>query len=130
VRTDREAVESRLDEAAAAVQANDADRVLECLSPSAGRLRTLAERTLALVEFHQVELDRGSLKIVVDSEAEPPSAAASVRVTAVGSDRRGMVRRHRHSERVEVSLRKEKGQWLITSYEGSDALAAARGAWP
>ena len=118
VATDREQVETQIHAAAEGLAENNLSKVVATFSDSASDLRTLAESTMKLVEFREVSVDSQSLKIVVDDHAHPPVAAASFRVTAVGGDRMGTVKRYPHSQEVQLRLKKEPAGWRISAYDG------------
>jgi hypothetical protein len=118
VATDGEQVETQIHAAADGLAENNLSKVVATFADSASDLRTLAESTMKLVEFREVSVDNQSLKIVVDDHAHPPVAAASFRVTAVGGDRMGGIKRIPHAEQVQLRLKKEPAGWRITAYEG------------
>lgn len=112
--TDREAVEHTLDAAVAAVEANDLNRVLECISPTAPQTRADARFLLGRVEIRMARI--GSLEITVNRLTSPPTAKAKLLAIGAGRDRRGEFPDQNFSQKVTVELRREGDRWLVGNY--------------
>jgi hypothetical protein len=116
--TDRKAVTQTLEEARAAVVANDLQRLLNCISPTAPTARRDADWML-----HRVEVNQGSihqLEITVNRLTSPPSARARLVAVGAGRDRMNEFPYNGFYRRVVVNLRREGDRWLITDYDVED----------
>ena len=78
--TDREAVENTLDACVAAVKANDINRLLECISPTAPQVRAEARFVLDRFEIQKAALI--DLEITINRLTNPPTAKAKFRASA------------------------------------------------
>ena len=119
--TDREAVENTLDTAVAAVEANDLNRLLECISPSAQKTRADARWALGRVEFRKARIT--DLEITINRLTSPPTAKAKFHAIGTGRDRLGESPYPSFMRPVTVNLRREKGRWLIGDYSVEDFQA-------
>ena len=122
--TDREAIEMTLDKAVAAVKANDIDRLLECISPSAKDIQDQSRWVLSryVVESAWIR----NLEITVNNHTSPPTAKAKFTAIGQGKDNMGQVPYRGYSVQVVVDLRKEGDRWLVTGYGGDDYLPQRR----
>ncbi|MBU4271928.1 MAG: hypothetical protein KKE86_16330 [Planctomycetes bacterium] len=112
--TDREAVTNTLDAAAAAVEDNDLERLLGCISPSAQRPRNDSRMVLDRFDvdkaiIHNLEIDFNRL-------TSPPTAHAHFQAIGTGRDRKGQIPYNTYTQRVVVNLRLEGDRWLVTGY--------------
>jgi hypothetical protein len=114
--TDRKLITQTLDEAAAAVEANDPPRVLALLASDADETRSAAKEHLGKAEFVQVKIF--SLEIHVVRTTSPPTAKATFNVLATGKWRNGEFGEQTlRPFPMFVGLRYESGRWLITSHK-------------
>jgi hypothetical protein len=110
--TDRKAVANTLDEAVAAVEANDLGRVLACTAPTASKPR--ADARLVLGRF-KVEMARmHNLEITINRLTSPPTATAKFVAMGHGQDRQGQMPYTSFSQHVVVELRCYDDRWLVT----------------
>ncbi len=113
--TEREAVTNTLDACAEAVEANDLQRLLDQVSPTATKPRADARWFMGRVEFRTVRIS--NLEITINRLASPPTARAKFKVLVVGLDRQGEFPYQSRAGTVTVTLRKENGRWLVANYD-------------
>ena len=101
--TDREAIDNTLDACAAAVEANDLNRLLECISPSAAQVRADARFVLDRFEVQKARIT--DLEITINRLTSPPTAKAKFRAIGTGRDRKGEFPYQGFAEIVTVELR-------------------------
>ncbi|MCE5266961.1 MAG: hypothetical protein LLG00_03655 [Planctomycetaceae bacterium] len=120
--TDREAIENTLDAAVAAVEHNDINRLLACISPSAQQTRGDARWMLGRVDVRSVWV-RG-LEVKVNRLTSPWTADARFTATGSGKDRKNEFPYDSYSQRVLVKFQREGDRWLVTGYsvEGLESL--------
>ena len=106
--TDRKAIINTLDTAAAAVEANDLHRLLDCVSPSAAEIRSGAPREFTRFEFRQVHIH--GLEITINRLTSPPTATVAFQAVGNARDRRGEYPYSGFAEAVSVTLRQEQGR--------------------
>ncbi len=109
--TDRKMITNTLDSAAAAVAANDLDRVLEHISPTADSLRADIRQAFGRIEFRTARIN--GLEIAINRLTSPPTAKAKFHAIGSGRDRRGEFLHENFAEAVTVTLRQEGGRWLV-----------------
>jgi hypothetical protein len=112
--TDRKAIAQTLDAAVAAVEANDINRLLDCISPSAEGIRGQAGALLKRVEVRSVWV-RG-LEIKVNRLASPWTAQAGFLAVGNVRDRKNESPYETYSQQVTVKFRREGGRWLVAGY--------------
>ena len=112
--TDRKAIINTLDTAAAAVEANDLKRLLDCVSPSAEEIRRGAPQVFARCEFRKVRIH--SLEIKINHLTSPPTATVNFQAVGSAKDRLGENPYPGFAEAVSVTLRHEQGRWLVADY--------------
>jgi hypothetical protein len=117
IQTDREAVQSVLDNIASAVQRNDISEVLSYIHPSATEGVRKAESEFPNYHFTEARIT-GIKSIEVDNRTQPPSAIAEFYV-AVSASANGMqangIRRF-----VRTYFVKRDGKWLVHDYQHFD----------
>jgi hypothetical protein len=113
--TDRKLIIQTLDDATAGVEANDLQRVLRCISPSAARPRSDAQWLLGRVTFDTARIYR--LDIKINRLTSPPSAKAHFTALGKGKDRSGVIPYQAYSRQVDVELQREGNRWLVTGYQ-------------
>lgn len=116
--TDREAIGNTLDAAAAAVETNQLDRLLDCVSPKAEKTRKDARFVLGLFEFNKARIC--DLEITVNRLTSPVTAKAKFRAVGQGRDRRGEIPYQGFARWVTVTMRQEGDRWLIGEYTVED----------
>lgn len=113
--TDREAVINTLDAAATAVEDNNLERLLGCISPSAQRPRNQSRWVLERFDVDKAIIH--NLKIDFNHLTSPPTAHAHFQAIGTGRDRKGQIPYHSYAQRVVVHLRLEGDRWLVTGYD-------------
>jgi hypothetical protein len=119
--TDRERVEECLEGVAAALEANDLQRVLERIAPSAVETRNQARRAIDYAHFEQIKIN--DLQITVNYLTSPPSARATFSALVTASDRAMLFGARTVALEFRVDFRFEEGRWLIVGHEVRDAPA-------
>ena len=112
--TEFERVEATLDGAAAALEANDPERIFSYISPSATRSRARANEAVSRFEVTKVRIR--NLRIKVNKLTSPPSAKATFDGFVWLNDRRGELLHHTYAGRLTVEFRLEGDRWLITGH--------------
>jgi hypothetical protein len=113
--TERKAIEQTLDAAVAATEANDVNRLLNCISPSAEPTRADARWMLNRVEVSSAYVR--NLQILVNHLTNPPTAQARFQAMGQGRDRLAQFPYGSYSRTVTVHLRLEGDRWLVTGYD-------------
>jgi hypothetical protein len=117
--TDHEAVQHTLDAAVAAVEANDIERLLSCIAPSAQQARKEARWVLDRVEVKMARIN--DLEIKINHLTSPPTATAKFQAIGTGRDRKGEFPYQTFAQKVTVELRQEKdAHWLVAGYNIED----------
>ncbi len=116
--TDRKAIINTLDAAAAAVESNNLNRLLDCISPSADPIRSQSRRALDRFEFRLARIH--DLQIVINHLTSPPTAQVTLRAVGSGRDRTGEIPYQGFAETVTVTLRQEHGRWLVADYRDEE----------
>lgn len=116
--TEREAVEYTLDACVAAVEANDVERLLSCISPSAQQARKDARWVLGRVQVERARIN--DLEIKINRLTSPPTATARFQAIGTGRDRKGESPYQTFGQRVTVELRQENARWLVAGYNIED----------
>ncbi|MBN1589661.1 MAG: hypothetical protein JW888_09110 [Pirellulales bacterium] len=112
--TDREEVETALDALANAMEANDCDAAVACLSPSATETRARAR--WAFARFRVDEANVSDLKIEVNNLTSPPSAEARFKGLIKVHDRKGEAPYGSALFDFTLDYRKEGDRWLVTGH--------------
>jgi hypothetical protein len=118
--TDREAVSDTLDAAAAAVEANDLERLLSYISPTAQRPQ--ADSRFVLGRFEVSKARVRDLTVTINRLTSPPTAKARFIAFGQGRDRQGVFPYQAYSQQVIVELQLEGDRWLVTDYSVEDIL--------
>ena len=114
--TERKQVTVTIEDAAAALEANDLPRLLKLLAPDAAKTRQEAALAMQQAEFVQVRIR--NLDIHFIATTSPRTAKATFTVIATGKDRRGEVGQVTlRPFPMVVRLRLDSGRWLITDHE-------------
>ena len=124
--TEWERVAGTIDEAAAALEANDLDRLLACISPSpdADVIRSEARWAIQEVEFVQVRI-RNLKKETINEIMIPPTAKVSFMALVTGRDRNGSFGERTYPVALILDLRLESGRWLIFHREFAEGGVGA-----
>jgi hypothetical protein len=112
--TEREEVEATLDDIAAALEANDLDRVLSYLAPEARHSRERARWALGRVIVKSANIYR--LKITVNKLDHPHTAKAEFLGYIAYRDRKGEIPYENYGSNFTVDLRKEDGRWVVLDH--------------
>jgi hypothetical protein len=113
--TDRKSVEQTLYSGVAAAEANDLNRLLDCISPTAAQTRSDARWMLERVEVRSAYVR--NLEITINHLMNPATAQAKFQVIGQGQDRRAEFPYGTFSRAVTVHLRLEGKRWLVTGYD-------------
>jgi hypothetical protein len=117
--TDREAIDDALHDCAAALEANDVNRLLTHISPSAAQLRSEIRATMDRIEVTMMRIS--DLQIVVNRKADPRVAKAVFKAIGKGRDRKGEFPLDQaYGCKVIVNFRSEGDRWLATDYDLED----------
>jgi len=111
--TDRKLITQTLDTAAAAVEANNLPRLLDCISPQAQRTLADSRRLLGRYEFTTGRIYR--LDIKINRLTSPPTARVHFQAFGEAKDRQGVISGS-YSRGVDVEMRWEGNRWLVTDY--------------
>jgi hypothetical protein len=112
--TDRKLIARTLDAAAAAVEANNLPRLLDCISPDARRARADSRRLLGRYRFSTGRIY--GLDIKINRYTSPWTAKVHFLAFGEAEDRQGLVPRGGYSRGVDVELRRENDRWLVSDY--------------
>jgi len=112
--TEVERVEASLEGAAAALEANDLDRAMQYVSPSADQTRSRAGQVLRWVRFTEVKVN--NLEVTINDLTSPPTAEAKFTGVFHFKDRTGQLFRESYATGLTVELRLEGDRWLITNH--------------
>jgi hypothetical protein len=118
--TERKLVIRTIDEAAAAVEANDLERALKCVStaPDADAVRSEAHYIHRIIEITQLRI-RG-LDVTVNKTGAVPMATARFMAIVTGrakSREFADFGEPTHVAEVTLKLRFESGRWLIVEFD-------------
>ena len=117
--TERKQVTATIDDAAAALEADNLPRLLKLLAPDATKTRQEAITAFEQAEFVQVRIR--NLDIAIIHTTSPPTAKATFTVIATAKDRRGEVGQVTlRPFPMVVHLRLDSGRWLITNHDMPD----------
>jgi hypothetical protein len=114
--TERERVANTLYDAAAAIEANDTDRVKTFVAKTSSDVLRRAVYYMNLVEFESIRLH--NLRIQINKLTSPPSAEARFDGTARYSDRTGNIPYSYYSSSFRVKLVLEPDGWKVQDVEG------------
>jgi hypothetical protein len=117
--TDREAVTAELYAAARDVQRNDLESLLNRVHSESPEIASRAREEFPRYEFESVSI-KSNLRITFDQPSQPTEATAAFNVVVVGRYRDESMQ-WRVPRYVEVTFRKEHGQWKAYSYHHQDA---------
>ncbi len=114
--TDREKVENTLHAAAAAIEANDVDRLFQFISPRASFTPQRARHALRQVEFSEARIK--NVEVEINELTSPPTAKAKLLAIFSAVDRTLQVPYTGVRIPMNVQLqREEDGRWLITGHD-------------
>jgi ketosteroid isomerase-like protein len=112
--TEREAVENTIYAAAEAAEAGDAEKLLSYVAPDAVEVRTAVRHYLGWVDLTSVSIN--ALEVSFEGGSAKRAVArfsARVSLTSKSVD----LTRTEYLFPMEVTLRKEGDQWLVTAHE-------------
>jgi hypothetical protein len=117
--TERELVEQTIDEAAAALEANDEHRVFEYIVPSAIELRALVHTGLQRAEVTRAKIT--GLDIDINDLTSPPTAEVHVHGSLSFKDRHGESPFDSYPiNQLSLNMRRDPQRWIITGYTWKD----------
>jgi len=119
--TDQEAVTNTLETAVTAVENNDIEGLLGCISPTAKQPRNASRWVLERFDVDKAAIRE--LKIDFNRLKSPPTANAHFQAIGRGTDRKGEIPYHAYGQRVVVHLRLERDRWLVTGYGIEDIVS-------
>ncbi|MDZ7616811.1 MAG: hypothetical protein U1E05_07400 [Patescibacteria group bacterium] len=116
VETERERVEATIYAGCAALEANDLEAVLACLTPQA----TTTERTVRwamargeIVSVKVTHLEIGS----INELTSPPSVKVKLNARIEFRDRQGEFPYHHYPAELELTLRRYNDHWLVAGHD-------------
>jgi len=112
--TDREAIHDAMYDGAAACEANDLDRLLSHIAPSAQNVRSDAQLLLGRVEVTMARILE--MEIRIDRQASPRAAKVFLKAIGKGRDRRGEFPFEAYAGKIAVQLQRLDGRWLVVDY--------------
>ncbi|MCX7428608.1 MAG: hypothetical protein NTW96_23655 [Planctomycetia bacterium] len=113
--TPREAVEATIDNLADALEANDVQRALGCISPTATHTRSRAE--WGLDRFRVSKTRIANLKITINELTSPPTATAAFQgFITIASDRKGDIPPGTYGVAFTAEFEKQGDRWLIAEH--------------
>jgi hypothetical protein len=116
--TERERVEDTLYGAAAAIEANDVNRVMQYVSASAPY--TPARARSVLSQYHFTEARISNVQIQINDLTSPPTATAKMIGIFSVTDTLNELPYNNGRVGLTVHLRRENGRWLVTGHEEGD----------
>lgn len=117
--TEREQVETTLDEVAAAVGRNDRSGVLSHIHPSAAETRQLVNWGFGLASFTDAKITYLEVENI-NHLTSPPTARVRVKGIVFFKDRRGEDPYGKRPVNLTLELRRGSDRWLITSHQWHD----------
>jgi hypothetical protein len=111
--TDREAITNTIDGCAAAVEANDLNRLLGYVAPNATELQGYARYELGRVEFTKARII--NLDIKINKLTNPPTAKVRFRVMGSAKDRKGEFVNPGFDVSGTIELQRRGDRWLVTA---------------
>lgn len=124
--TDRERIEATLYGGAAALEANDLQRVLSYFPKEAQEARNVV--TMIMQRFEVQTARIYNLEIKIDMQSKPPAAKATFLAFASYHDRKGEMPYDNYASNLIVDLRKHGDMWALTGHieeqnrEGKDKI--------
>lgn len=112
--TDREAITDTLHTACDAVEDNDIERLLGCISPSADGPRQMSRMVLDRFDVDNAWMQ--NLRVEINQLTSPPSADVHFKAIGKGKDRKGQIPYNAYSQKVVVKLQKTGDRWLVIGY--------------
>jgi hypothetical protein len=117
--TDREAIDDALHDCAQALEANDRNRLLVHVSPSAKQLRSEVQTIMDRVVVTMMRIS--DMEITVNRNVDPRIARAAFKAIGKGRDRTGEFPLDQaYGCKVIVNFRREGDRWLATDYALED----------
>ncbi len=114
--TDREQIRMTIEKAAEALRQNDIDQALQLVDPTMRSILAMAQADLSRFHFSEARVTK-MRAIEVNSGSQPPTAEVDITVSALISDRGGMMTDFRVLRRVVLEMhRLDDGQWYVYSY--------------
>jgi hypothetical protein len=114
--TPREEVEMTIDSLADALKANDQERVVSFISPSAAKTQARARWALKMFVVKKAKISK--LKITINPLTSPPSAEANFTGVFHLKDRKGLIAGfdQAYPIRFTAKFRREGADWKMTSH--------------
>jgi hypothetical protein len=115
--TERKQVAAAIAEAAAAIEADDMNRLTACISPSpeGDKTRALARDLHTIWRVTQIRIR--NLNVSINAYTNPRTATATFTAIVTGGDRAGAISDVTRPAEVKVTLQLESGRWLITGHD-------------
>jgi hypothetical protein len=114
VETERERVEATLYGAAAAIEANDLNRLLDCISSSARTTRGRAQFVLGQFKFSEARLN--DVQVEINKLTSPPTAKTKMIACFSLIETHSQISYPNGRLPMTVTLRREGDRWLITGH--------------
>lgn len=119
VETERERVEATIDRGREALEANDPDAVLACLSPQAESTEGLVRWAMQRVEFTRVRITQLEIG-QINELTSPPSVRVRLAAVVEFRDRLGQFPYNHRPIEFELTLRRYGDRWLIADHDWKD----------
>ncbi|HZZ73379.1 MAG TPA: hypothetical protein VFE24_14085 [Pirellulales bacterium] len=119
--TPREQVEKALYAAAAAVESNNLNAVLDTISPTAKEMRADLRARLPNYKIDRVSI-KSDLAITVNDLTAPPTARAEFHVVVTGGDRAGNFHDMSYPIFLTVYFERQGDRWLMSGYDEPHGL--------
>jgi hypothetical protein len=116
--TDRKAVANTLDACAAAIEKNNIDQTLGCISSQAPRTQSDARWVLGRFQFSKARIS--GLEVTINRMTSPPTARATFTAIGTCTDRKGEMPYNSFARQVTVTLHRENNRWLVGEYSVED----------
>lgn len=122
--TEREEVENTLDDIAAAVEANDVQKVLAAFSPKCPRVNEVRS-TLSRVKVRAANVG-GDFEVTFNRLTSPPSAKTRFTGYIDAHDNKGEIPYEHIIRKFQVTLQKQGDRWLIADFSDADPRGKGR----
>ncbi len=122
--TEPEAIEATVRQIGRDVERNDREKVYSYVYSGAPETLALAKREFPRWEFERVSIKR-NFQCVVDPAADPPAANVSFNVVVDVKQLPTLIK-ERAAVFVELTMRKEHGQWKVADYWYTDFATGMR----
>ncbi|HWA96926.1 MAG TPA: hypothetical protein VG713_00470 [Pirellulales bacterium] len=117
--TDRETIEELFGRATRAIAAHDTNAVVAMVDPQSRDLQATVRRVLTQVPMKQVEITHLTIEFAPATAIDQTATADLVAIVSLDNSKGNLVH-DRAVQPARIRLRKQGGQWLVTSAEARD----------